>query len=745
MRDVVHMSAVTTFIGGIIWLSVAVTAQASSLVSAERSLATVFSRNLSPAIDILRCFAVSEQQIGEHVQRIFMGETLALTSPADHQFEFRLTDDGLQQRLVSNKEWHYVDSESYRVLLTVSPEQRWQVFDAVQNIITGTSTTANPKIVPNHQKNIGQLIADEVRGMVDTLHRHDNLIIVDGVGLTGNLANFLKQPKNHEIAGNFYRQFLMPLIDNSLNGRRGKQALTESDSKKVSSNEHQALYASKLGENHFIYFSIDSSDQPEWIVINLLHEIENPHNMSIVGMARKAANDWSVNNAKQMEHRYPELIEVGRADADVKDTEIILRTLAVVRSIASDPQLVMLDKWSAKEINNLSFNELVDKYIDLIDGLYLMLFAGTEYDRDALFEETEKLFWAFADHLIVSLNDYPAMISFLQAKPKLVVNNMVYSADLLHLHYQKIRDLIFRLIKDFTKSVQFLEENNAILRENPVVISTLKDMGIDSIDDNKALANLLHNWHKKFSDIMELHVILRGQFSHYVNIELQYAQSALDKIKVQLLADEQEGWTMLGNDRKIVVTSQFAKFYQQHEGRITNFSLKKIVHTAGGLGNEMLGWLKYFSDNDSQTRDLTNNKNLRRLLELLGDPYDIKLVGDTYIKDNGSHLVINGIGTHYDIPEDARPIYQLTYWDHRIYVQAVELDNRIYLVFLNGFHKEAKHAISDQIRWMQKNRQSKAIVDAINILANIDYGEERQIAQFKLEQSARQLHHDQGF
>ena len=744
MREIVHMSSMTTFIGGIIWLLVTVSAQASNLVSVERKLATVFSRNLAPAIDVFRCFALSEQQISEQLQRMFMGEMLELTSPANHRFEFKLVDDRLQQRFVGNNEWHDVDSAAYRVLLAVAPEQRWQVFDAVQNIIVGTNTAVDPTIVSRQPVMAGRLIVDDVRNAVDELARHENLIITDGVGLTGNLANFLKQPKNHVIANMFYRQFLAPLVSNIENGLRGQDALTEIDGEIVSSDQHQVLYTSRVDGEHSIYFAVDNSNQSEWIIVNLLLKIANPHNASIIGMARKAINSWDANLAKRLEHSYPELIEVVNPGTEVKDTEMILHTLAAVRSIASDPQLVTLEESFTKKINTLTFKELLDKYIDLIDGLYLMLFAGTEHDHDALFKETQKLFWVTTDHLIVVLDDYPKMISFLQRKPKVVVNNMVYPDDLLRLHHQKIKNLVkLRLIDGFTNTARLLEENSTILTKNPVVVDTLNKMGIDDIDDNKTLANLLYNWRKKISDLMELHDNLRVQFTHYVNTELQYAQPTLDGIKLQFLAMEQEGWTVFGNNRKVIVTSQFAKFHQQHEGRITNFSLKRIVRISGGIENKMLKQLRALNDKHLYGQDLSDNESLKGLLELLGNPHKVKLVGGEYIDKMEIALVMNGIETNYDIHQDARPVYQLTYWDHRIYAQAVELDGRIYLVFLNGFHKEAKHLISDQIQSMQKNRQSKVIVDAINILAKIDDSEERKIAQFKLEQSVRQLYYDQ--
>lgn len=211
----------------ILWL-LTVTAQASSLIGTERTLATVFSRNLAPAVDVLRCFALSEQQLAEHIQRIFMGETLSLTSPADHLFEFKLTDDGLQQRLVDD-EWHSVNSAAYRVLLAVAPEQRWQVFDAVQSIITGTNMTDDLEIASKSQITTEQLVVDDVKGAIGELPRYDNLMIVDGIGLTGHLANFLKQPKNHAIADKFY-QFLTPLVANIVDGLRGQHALNGIDS-----------------------------------------------------------------------------------------------------------------------------------------------------------------------------------------------------------------------------------------------------------------------------------------------------------------------------------------------------------------------------------------------------------------------------------------------------------------------------------------------------------------------------------
>ena len=761
MRNIIHLSVIKSSIIGSILLSVAVTVQAANLVSAERTLATVFSRNLAPAVDLLRCFALSEQQIAEHINRIFMGETLNLTSPADHQFEFRLTDDGLQQRFVDN-EWHNVDGAAYRVLLTVTPEQRWRMFDAVQSIITGTSMTDNLnnnlEAVPESQITTEQLVVDDVKVAVGELPRYNNLMIIEGVGLTGHLANFLKQPKNHAIADRFY-QFLTPLVANILDGLRGKHALNEIASIAVSSDQQLSLHAHELSNGNFIYFAIDSSNQPEWIILSALNNIENPHNASIIGMARKAVNQWDSQQATQLEHRYPELIE--EANTESRNAEILLRAFEVVRRLAPDPQLTALDELLTDE-SVLSLEPLIDKYLDLISELYFMFFSGTDYNYDKLLIETENL--VKANNLIIALDDYPAMIDFLQTQPQRVVNNMVYSSDLLNLHYHKTKNLIdFWLIDDLAKTAQLLEANNTTLTDNPEVVAVLSNInidtvelqeaiqgrfvlnnagGIDNIDGNKALANLLDNWQAKFTDLRELYTDLRKQFTNHVNIELQRIQPYLDDLKIKLLAKrKQEGrWAVLGNDRKIIVTSQFAEFYQHHKQRITDFDLSKVIHMAGGLRREMLEQLTELSENHLNTDDLTSDANLEEFLGLLGDPYEVKLVGNPYIANAGSNLVLNGIETRYDLPKNSRPVYQLTYQNYRFYAQTVQLDDRIHLAFLNGFHKEAKSTISDFIQWMQKNRQSKAIVDAINILAQISYDEEQQIAQFKLEQSARQLY-----
>lgn len=732
-----------------------VSAQASSLVGTKQGLATVLSRNLAPAVDILRCFAVTEHQIGEHIHELLTGQTLALTSPAKHRFEFKLTDDGLQQRFASDDlgQWHAVDSAAYRTLLAVAPEQRWQVFDAVQSLIVGTSTTPELEVASVGAVTNAQLIVDDVKLAVDKLHRHDHLKIIDGIGMTGNLANFLKQPKNRTIADSFY-QFLTTLIGNVHAGLRGKQALMGIDNTAVSTDQRQAIYASELNIGIFIYLAIDSSDQPELIIISSLHKVPNPHNSSLIGMARKATSSWHDSHAKRLEHHYPELIETGKTspapdnlDTEVQSSEILLRTFEMIRNLVSDPQLATLEKLLTEsthtESKHLSSDALIDRYVDLIAELYAVLFNGAEHDYAKLITETEDLFEATIDDRIVAIDDYSAMINSLQIQPHRAVNNRAYARDLSHIHYHKTKELLnTRLIDDLTQTAQLLEANDPALTR-PKVVATLTSMEV-STDNRQALAGLLHDWASKFTRAKYLHVDLREQFNNYVNNELQLRQPALDALKVKLIA-QQEGWTVLGNDKKIIVTSQFADFYQRNEQHIANFNLPQVVRGAASLTGGVFEKIQDIGENHvyTQEHDIADITKMKKFIELLGNPYEVKLVGSSYIENAGGSLVLNGIKNHYDVPHDARPVYQLSYRTYRIYAQVIQLDNRLYLALLSGFHKEEKRKISYLIRWMQKSRQSKAIIDAINILAKLDNSAEQQVAEFELEYSARQLYYGQ--
>lgn len=717
-----------------------VLAQAKSLVGTERSLAAMLSHNLAPAVDILRCFTVSEYQISEHIRELLTGQTLILISSAKHRFEFKLTDEGLQQRFVSDglDGWHDVDGAAYRTLLAVAPEKRWQVFEAVQSIIVGTSTM--PELVESDTS--AQLIIDDVKTAIDKLPQHNNLTITDGIGITGTLANYIKQPKNHAVADSFY-QFLLPLISNAKDGLRGEQALTGIDNVVVSIDQRLAIHASKISDGRFVYLAIDSSTQPEQIILGGLHSVPNPHNSSLIGMVRRVANSWHDKHIMQLEHRYPELIETRKTspDTDIQGAEILLRTFEIVRNIISDPQLKTLEKLSADSAH-LSFDALIDRYVDLSAELYALLFNATDHDYAKLITETEDLFEATFDDRIVTLDNYSAMINFLQMQPHLVVNNSIYARDLSHIHYHKTKELLStRLIDDLTQTAQLLEANAPVLTQNPTVVATLTSMEIGA-GDNQALANLLRDWASKFTRVKEQYAALRQQFSNHISNELRRIQPALDALKLKLIA-EREGWTVLGNDKKIIVTSQFAKFYRNNKKRIANFDLRQVVRASGSVGNEVLEELRGFSKAHFYSQNISDKAKLKNFLDLLGNPYEIKMVGSPYTEKGGSKLVLNGIEARYEIPEDARPVYQLAYPTYRLYAQVVQLDDRLYLALLSGFHKEEKNKISNFIQWMQKNRQSKAIIDAMNILAKIENSADQQVAEFELEHAARKLYYQQ--
>lgn len=677
-----------------------VSAQAKSSVGIERGLAAIVSRNLAPAVDILRCFAVAEHQIGEHIHEMLAGQTLTLTSSAEHRFEFKLTDEGLQQRFVSDglDEWHEVDSAAYRTLLAVAPEKRWQVFDAVQSIIVGTSTT--PELVESVTP--AQLIVDDVKTAIDKLPKHNNLIIVDGIGITGTLANFIKTPKNHAAAEVFYR-FLPPLISNAKDGLRGEQALTGIDNVVVSVDQRLAIHASELSDGRFVYLAIDNSAQPEQIILGGLHSVLNPHNSSIISVVRRIASSWHEKDIRRLEYSYPELIETGKtspdSDTEAQSVEILLRTFETIRNLVSDPQLATLEKLLTEsahtESEHLSFNTLIDRYVDLIAELYAVLFNGAEHDYAKLITETEDLFEATIDDRIVAIDDYSAMINSLQMQLHRAVNNRAYARDLSHIHYHKTKELIStRLIDDLTQTAQLLEANDPALTR-PKVVATLASMEV-STDNRQALASLLRDWASKFTRAKYLHVELREQFSSHVSVEQQRMRPALDNLKVKLISTR-EGWTVLGNDKKIIVTSQFAKFYQRNKKLITSFDLRQVLRTASHL-QDMLEELRGFSEAHFYSQKISDREKLKKILELLGNPYEIKLVGSSYTEKDEGKLVLNGIETRYEMHQDAKPVYQLAYHPtYRIYAQVVQLDNRLYLALLSGFNKEEKNKISNLI------------------------------------------------